>query len=164
MSETRTTVARRPRVHVSLVSAPWEGTSGTICARHLQVGSKSLREFLVLLVLSAHSSGCASQRNTGELLVYTGAATAVMGASAGGAAYCSSMYGCYSHKANKEAAKTALVGIAIAAAGYALIESADRDRAAFIPARASTSSSAPPCCRLVRKDGRALPTEEELQK
>jgi hypothetical protein len=120
------------------------------------------RSHAVAILWALHSAACASQRSAGEALVVTGAAVATIGATAASNTFCG-RYGCYSQNSKGSgAAKAALAGVAIAAAGYALMESArQQDRALSSPAHAPTPSATPTCCRLVRKDPPAQGDDED---
>jgi hypothetical protein len=119
---------------------------------------------LLVLVLgfTATSGGCATQRDTGKALVVAGATAAAIGASASGGTYCTTTNVCTTQAStSKEAVKYALAGATVAAAGYALIETAPEDRRASGQTRAGTPNSAPTCCRLQRNDPSPPPPPEE---
>jgi hypothetical protein len=119
--------------------------------------------FAALLGLASLASACATQRDTGKALVVTGATVAAIGASQASGTYCPTPNLCYNQatSASKEALKYALAGATVAAAGYALIETAPDDRPASGPATAGTPNSAPTCCRLQRRDPLPPPPPEE---
>ena len=129
----------------------------------LRMGLMRSRVFAILLGLAALASACATQRDTGKALVVTGATVAAVAASQASGTYCPTPNLCYNQatSASKEALKYALAGATVAAAGYALIETAPEDRRASGQSTAGTPNSAPTCCRLQRRDPLPPPPPEE---
>jgi hypothetical protein len=76
-------------------------------------------------LLATATIGCATQRDTGAALFGAGAATAIVGASAASSTHCTA-FGCYYRNPAPWGSKAALVGAALAAAGYAVMATAPR--------------------------------------
>jgi hypothetical protein len=120
--------------------------------------SIALWKIVGLVALAWPAWGCATQKDTGRALVTGGAVVATAGALAASSSYCAAPSVCYNQANNsKEAIKYALAGATVAAAGYALIETAPEDRPA---SKAGTPNSAPTCCRLQRRDPLSASEEE----
>src|SRR5258708_4771435 len=129
----------------------------------LGIGLMGWVRFAVLLGLASLASACATQRDTGKALVVTGATVAAIAASQASGTYCPTPNLCYNQatSASKEALKYALAGATVAAAGYAVIETAPEDRPPSGQTRAGTPNSAPTCWRLQRRDPLPPPPPEE---
>jgi len=112
----------------------------------------------LVIVLASSSTACAARRDTGAALVTAGALAAGIGASAASNSRCTS-FGCYPQSPSATGAKIAVAGLAVAAAGYAVMANAPQDRPR--PPSFATTSDPNAAWRLVRRE--PPPPENETE-